>query len=291
MRAAATSAWARPVSARFRPLARPGSVVPVEGVWPWRTSRTVVAEGGAVGAAGPAPPTGIAWPGTWSHATRIVARWIRCRRYANSEIVACRACPRLVAWREEVARTSGPRSVTSRTGVGPSPASATRGRGGGRRSCRPPRTAPIAPGACSPATSPASGSTAPCGGRASPANPIAPRSTTGWSSPVRGSPRRCGARRRPTGPRPTSGRRCRPFIDRELGLAHPGPGVPDARPDRVPGHLRPAGGAAPAALRPRAGGARDDRPGGAVHHRPLLVPREPTEHVHGTADPSRCSTR
>ena len=46
MRAAAASACARPASARWSPLARPGSTWPVVGVTPWRTSRTIVGGGG-----------------------------------------------------------------------------------------------------------------------------------------------------------------------------------------------------------------------------------------------------
>ena len=61
-------------------------------------------------------------PTTWS------ALGGRRRRSAelDARVACCRACPRLVAWREEVARgRSGRRSPTSRTGAGRSPAGAT----------------------------------------------------------------------------------------------------------------------------------------------------------------------
>ena len=51
MRAAAASAWRRPSSVRCRPGAWPGSLIPVVGVSPWRTSRTTVAAS-AIGRAG-----------------------------------------------------------------------------------------------------------------------------------------------------------------------------------------------------------------------------------------------
>ena len=38
--------WALPVSARWRPGARPGSSLPVVGVLPWRTRSTSVGGGG-----------------------------------------------------------------------------------------------------------------------------------------------------------------------------------------------------------------------------------------------------
>ena len=66
MRSAAASAWPRPASARWSPLARPGSTAPVVGVVPWRTSRTSVGAGGLGREANPSTlPTGpgIAAPG------------------------------------------------------------------------------------------------------------------------------------------------------------------------------------------------------------------------------------
>ena len=48
MRAAARSACSRPASARCSPGARPGRILPVDGVWPWRTRITVVTIGAAL---------------------------------------------------------------------------------------------------------------------------------------------------------------------------------------------------------------------------------------------------
>ena len=44
------------------------------------------------------------------------------------EISGCRACPRLVEWREQIAREKRASFVTTPTGPGPYPASATRAR-------------------------------------------------------------------------------------------------------------------------------------------------------------------
>src|SRR5579863_1070632 len=85
MRPARRSACARPASERWSPGARPGSIFPVVGVVPCRTSNTVVGLGGGTD----------------------VDRMLRCvapDRLAalREEVVACRRCPRLVAWRETV---------------------------------------------------------------------------------------------------------------------------------------------------------------------------------------------
>src|SRR5215212_9560894 len=105
MRLATASAWACPVSARCRPGARPGSTLPVVAVWPWRTSRTSVG-GGGLGRDGRAArggmrirpsnlqsPSVISPAGAGGDDLGAVA----------AAVVRCRACPRLVAWREEVA--------------------------------------------------------------------------------------------------------------------------------------------------------------------------------------------
>src|SRR5687767_14161398 len=74
-----------------RPLARPGSTLPVVPVWPWRTKRTVVGAGSLVRRAG------MAGDPTYLCTVRdSLAR-------VTAEVVECRACPRLVAWRELVA--------------------------------------------------------------------------------------------------------------------------------------------------------------------------------------------
>src|SRR4051812_40954238 len=109
MRAATAPAWARPPSARCSPLARPGRVAPVVGVWPCRTSRSRV----LVGAAGfldrevagigrlnlPAAPRASARAGA-----RGTVAAVDSFDRLHDDVVTCRACPRLVAWREEVGR-------------------------------------------------------------------------------------------------------------------------------------------------------------------------------------------
>src|SRR5580692_4448066 len=112
MRWAATSAWATPFSARWRPAAWPGSTLPVVGVVPWRTSSTRVA-GGALR---PPPRRGVGRApadrtegGTGSH--RRLCAVASGRGQSDSlaavqrQVAACRRCPRLVRWREDVART------------------------------------------------------------------------------------------------------------------------------------------------------------------------------------------
>jgi len=65
-------------------LARPGNVLPVVGVWPWRTSNTSVGAG-ALGTV--AQPTVEVVPSLHD---------------VEADVVVCRACPRLVEWRELV---------------------------------------------------------------------------------------------------------------------------------------------------------------------------------------------
>src|SRR5580658_11388814 len=89
MRSAALSAWAFPSSERWRFGARPGSTDPVVGVRPCRTRS---ATAGA----------GIRRAGTASHRTLSAVR-LPPLDELTSEIVRCRRCPRLVAWRQEVA--------------------------------------------------------------------------------------------------------------------------------------------------------------------------------------------
>ena len=131
----------------------------------------------------------------------------RLTRAVTADIVACPRCPRLVAWREQVADEQAgclprPRS----TGAGRCRASVIRARG--RSSSGWPRrpTAATAPAGCSPATARATGCSARCGGPASPTSRPARRRDDGLALQRRAtSPRRCGARRRPTSRRPTSG--------------------------------------------------------------------------------------
>ena len=59
-------------------------------------------------------------------ATGSYARSVDALGLIRDEVVACRACPRLVAWREQVAREPrSPGSPTRPTGAGPCPGSAT----------------------------------------------------------------------------------------------------------------------------------------------------------------------
>src|SRR4051812_41108530 len=99
MRPAAPSACSRPASDRCSPGARPGRMVPVVAVWPWRTNSTSVA---GVGLRERVEGR--------VDARRVVAMVNRStyRRRVDSltavtaDVVGCRACPRLVAWREQV---------------------------------------------------------------------------------------------------------------------------------------------------------------------------------------------
>ena len=110
MRPAAAPACSCPFSERCSPGACPGSILPVVGVTPWRTSSTTVA-GGALR---PRRAGGRA------EAERAVGDTVVHRRLCavasnrgqgdsvaavQEDVAVCRRCPRLVSWREEVART------------------------------------------------------------------------------------------------------------------------------------------------------------------------------------------
>src|SRR6202046_2783723 len=110
MRSAAAAACACPFSARCRPGAWPGSILPVVGVTPWRTRRTTVA-GGALRPrrGGVRAETERAVGDTTDHRRRGAVASDRGLKdsvaLVQRDVTACRRCPRLVAWREEVART------------------------------------------------------------------------------------------------------------------------------------------------------------------------------------------
>ena len=100
-------------------------------------------------------------------------------RSSSARSIACRRCPRLVAWREEVARVEA-RGVRRRGVLGPAPP-------GVRRSCgarcswsawrrRP--TAATARAGSSPATARATGCSRRCGARGWPTSPTRCRATT-----------------------------------------------------------------------------------------------------------------
>jgi uracil-DNA glycosylase family 4 len=80
----------------------------------------------------------------------------------EQEVVACRRCPRLVAWREQVAREKRASFAAEEYWGRRSRASATPPRACSSSAWRPPPTAATARGACSPATARATGSSPPC---------------------------------------------------------------------------------------------------------------------------------
>ena len=192
----------------------------------------------------------------------------------------CRACPRLVAWREQVAREK--RAALRRRGVlGPARARLRRP-GRPRRSSsaspRPP-TAATAPAGCSPATARATGSTPRCTAPASPTSRPAShrddglRLTGAWITaprPLRAAGQQADAR----------GAGHLPALPR----ARAGPAAATLRVFVALGQFGYAGAGArpracgPGPVRPRRRGRRRRRP-----HDPLLVPREPAEHLHRQA--------
>src|ERR1700691_5426058 len=109
MRSAAAPACSCPLSARCSPAAWPGSILPVVGVTPWRTSRTTVAGGAWRPRRGGRARAELAVGDTSAH--RRLCAVASNRDQGDSvgvvqrEVADCRRCPRLVQWREEVART------------------------------------------------------------------------------------------------------------------------------------------------------------------------------------------
>ena len=152
----------------------------------------------------------------------------------TDEITACRACPRLVAWRERVAHEKRA-SFRDEHLLGP-PRPGVRRRAAHGSCCsawRLPRTAGTGRGGCSPETARATGSSAPSIGSGSPTRPSRCRRATGCASRTRTSPPPFGARRPTNKPTPDERDRCQPFLERELALLEPTPGRRGARSVRV----------------------------------------------------------
>ena len=175
---------------------------------------------------------------------------------------ACRACPRLVAWREQVAGRSGPRSATRSTGAGRCPASATRTPGCSSSGSRPPRTAATAPAGSSPATARATSCSRRCTAPASPTSRRRCAADDGLE--LRDAYVAAAVRCAPPANKPTPDERdrCLPYLERELAPARPRARDRRARRVRLRGDRRGcsrrAGVAAPGAapeVRPRARGA------------------------------------
>ena len=120
----------------------------------------------------------------------------RPRRVSNARSSSCRACPRLVQWREQVAaREAGGVRATRSTGAGRCRASAIRGLGCSSSGSRRPRTAGIAPAGCSPAIARATSCSRRCIAPASRTRPSRCAPATVCACATRTSRRRCAARR------------------------------------------------------------------------------------------------
>ena len=92
---------------------------------------------------------------------RVVRRWSVAE--LDAALVDCRACPRLVAWREQVAREKRAAFRDEEYWGRPVPGFGPGGRAAADRRARArPRTAPTAPAGCSPATAPATCCTPRC---------------------------------------------------------------------------------------------------------------------------------
>ena len=202
-----------------------------------------------------------------------------------AEVAACRACPRLVAWREEVGRARRAAYADEEYWARPLP---------GLR-----RSRPLA----------GAGRPRPGGPRRQPHRADVHRRPQRRLPGRRAAPRRArlaahlGPRRRRPAPdrvphdrgralraagQPPDARRARPLPPVPGRGARPLPAGDGAAGPRGAGlggdAARPGGPAAQAALRPR----RRGRPG--PRHAAGLVPPEPAEHLHRAPDPGRCST-
>ena len=207
----------------------------------------------------------------------------------NEAVVDCRRCPRLVEWREQVAREKRA-AYRDWDYWGRPDAGLRRSGGAGARSSgsRRRRTAGTAPAGSSPATAPAT-CCSPSLHRVGMREPGRRRSraTTGWRWTAPTSSPRCGARRRRTSRRRRSATNCAAWLERELALL----------PRRARGRRASAAFAwderAAAALpcwAARRCRGREPKFGHAVdrRRRPVAAARllspEPAEHVHRQAD-------
>ena len=180
---------------------------------------------------------------------------------------------------------SGAPFATRTTGRGRCRGSATRGRGCWCSGWRPPRTGRTAPGACSPATARATGSSRRCTGRGSPAS--RPRRTADDGLELRDAFVTAAVKCAPPDNRPTPGsataaspsccaswRRSPRARGRLSGRVRLGPGAARA----AGGGLRPCPSRCPASGTPR-----EARVGERLSAR-RLVPSQPAEHLHRPAD-------
>ena len=134
------------------------------------------------------------------------------------EITGCRACPRLVAWREAVAADPPKRFRGQDYWARPVPGFGDRDAPIVLSGSRRPPTAPTGPAGCSPATAPATGCTRRCSAPVSRTSRSRSSATTGSSST--GAYVTAAVRCAPPANKPTTAERdrCRPFLDRELAL-------------------------------------------------------------------------
>ena len=140
-------------------------------------------------------------------------------RALDREIVECRACPRLVEWREQVA-VEKRASFRADDVLGSTGARFRRPRGprAGGRAWHRPRTGPTAPAGCSPATGRATASTRRCTAPGSPTRRRRCRPTTGSSCAtlyVTAAVRCAPPANKPT---PEERDTCLPYLVRELEL-------------------------------------------------------------------------
>ena len=176
----------------------------------------------------PVPP-GTGWPGRPGDAA--TRRWRATPRGAGSPprgpaaadldaaVSVCRACDRLVAWREDVA-VAKRASYARRALLGPADRRLGVGRpGGARRSgSRRPRTAATAPGGSSPATGPGTGCSPRCTGSGSPSQPTSVHAGDGQQ--LVDTRMVAAVRCAPPDNRPTTTERdtCAPWLEREVAL-------------------------------------------------------------------------